>query len=137
MAAIKAKNTKPELQIRRALHAQGYRYRLHVKSLPGKPDLVLPKFRAAVFINGCFWHKHPCHLFKLPTTRREFWEEKLARNVANDDNAKSALLNQGWRVATVWECALKGRTRRNFDGAMHELVDWIESQTEVIDIQGA
>src|SRR3546814_19673560 len=112
MAAIKGSHTKPELLIRKALHAAGLRYRLHVKDLPGKPDLVFPRHRAVVFVNGCFWHRHDCHLFKWPATRQDFWREKIGRNVANDEHAIGILTDAGWRVATVWECALKGRTRR-------------------------
>src|SRR3546814_6847927 len=87
MAAIKGSHTKPELLIRKALHAAGLRYRLHVKDLPGKPDLVFPRHRAVVFVNGCFWHRHDCHLFKWPATRQDFWREKIGRNVANDEHA--------------------------------------------------
>src|SRR3546814_8720017 len=86
MAAIKGSHTKPELLIRKALHAAGLRYRLHVKDLPGKPDLVFPRHRAVVFVNGCFWHRHDCHLFKWPATRQDFWREKIGRNVRSDEH---------------------------------------------------
>lgn len=136
MAAIKGSNTKPELAIRKALHAAGLRYRLHAKKLPGKPDLVFPRHRAVVFVHGCFWHQHDCHLFVWPATRQDFWREKIHRNVVNDDKAAVALLATGWRVATVWECALKGRTRRNFTEAMQQLIDWIKSDEQTITIRG-
>lgn len=136
MAAIKGSNTKPELLIRRALHAAGLRYRLHVKDLPGKPDLVFPRHGAVVFVNGCFWHHHDCHLFRWPATRQGFWREKIARNVVNDERAFSALIGTGWRVARVWECALKGRTRRDFAEAMQQLASWIESDEQTITIRG-
>lgn len=136
MAAIRGSHTKPELQIRKALHAAGYRYRLHVKNLPGKPDLVLPHYKAAIFVNGCFWHQHDCHLFKWPATREEFWREKIGRNVTNDARSLQALLDAGWRVATVWECALKGKTRLDPAPAMQRLASWIESDEKTITIRG-
>ena len=136
MAAIRGSHTKPELLIRKALHAAGLRYRLHVKDLPGKPDLVFPRHRAVVFAHGCFWHQHDCHLFKWPATRQDFWREKIGRNVINDERAVQALLGMGWRVATIWECALKGRTRPDFDHAMQQLAGWIESDEQTITIRG-
>lgn len=136
MAAIRGSHTKPELLIRKALHAAGLRYRLHVKDLPGKPDLVFPRHRAVVFVHGCFWHQHDCHLFKWPATRQDFWREKIGRNVINDERAVQALLGMGWRVATIWECALKGRTRPDFDEAMQQLAGWIESGEQTITIRG-
>lgn len=136
MAAIKGSHTKPELLIRRALHASGLRYRLHAKHLPGKPDLAFPRHKAVVFVHGCFWHQHDCHLFSWPATRRDFWREKIQRNVANDVRSVRELLEADWRVAIVWECALKGRTRLNFAGAMQELVNWIKSDERSITIKG-
>lgn len=136
MAAIKGSHTKPELTVRRALHAAGLRYRLHVKDLPGKPDLVFPKHCAAVFIHGCFWHQHSCHLFKWPATRKEFWEQKIGRNVANDLRATEKLRALGWRVAIVWECALKGKTRLDEGEAMQILASWIKSSEESLIIEG-
>jgi len=136
MAAIKGSHTKPELLIRRALHAAGLRYRLHSKDLPGKPDLVFPRHRAVVFVHGCFWHQHDCHLFRWPATRTDFWREKIGRNVVNDERAARSLLENGWRVAHVWECALKGRTRLNFADAMQRLVTWIGSDEQTITIRG-
>lgn len=136
MAAIRGGHTRPEMQIRRAMHAAGLRYRLHVRNLPGKPDLVFPKFRAAIFVNGCFWHGHDCHLFRWPVTRKEFWEAKIERNVANDDRALTALLQDGWRVATVWECALKGKTRLDPQDAMKTLADWVKSDADVLTVRG-
>jgi DNA mismatch endonuclease (patch repair protein) len=112
------------------------RYRLHAKYLPGKPDLVFPRYKAVVFVHGCFWHQHDCHLFTWPATRKDFWREKIGRNVANDDRAAAALLATGWRVATVWECALKGRTRLDFAGAMQRLIGWIQSDEQTITIKG-
>ena len=108
MRAVRAKNTAPELIIRRALHAAGYRYRLHVKHLPGSPDIALPKHRVAIFVDGCFWHGHGCALFKIPQTRTEFWIGKIEGNRRRDLTKDEQLLAQGWRVFHVWECALRG-----------------------------
>lgn len=136
MAAIRSGNTKPELIVRKALHAMGLRYRLHVTNLPGRPDLVLARHRAVIFVNGCFWHHHDCHLFKWPTTRAEFWHAKINRNVANDARAISDLQQTGWRVAVIWECALKGRTRLDARLAMQEVADWIKSSKASLSIRG-
>ena len=105
MARIRTVHTKPEQTVRRWLHAQGFRFRLHPKGLPGTPDLVLPKHRLAVFVHGCFWHSHPgCNRATIPKTRREFWQNKLQRNAQRDQEAERALQDRGWRVVTVWEC---------------------------------
>lgn len=112
MAGIRGKDTKPELLIRRALHARGYRFRLHRKDLPGNPDIVLPKHRVAIFVHGCFWHGHDCHLFKWPKTREEFWREKIGRNRERDRLAVEALHDQGWRVVTLWECQLRNEAEK-------------------------
>ncbi|CAG0903564.1 unnamed protein product [Cyprideis torosa] len=110
MAAIRGKDTKPELVIRKGLHKAGFRYRLHDKKLPGKPDLVFPRYQAVLFINGCFWHLHDCHLFKWPKTRSEFWSDKIKKNVARDQVNIAQLKASGWRVGIIWECSLKGKT---------------------------
>lgn len=136
MAAVKGRDTQPELLIRKALHAAGLRYRLHGSALPGKPDLVFTRYKAVVFVHGCFWHRHDCHLFRWPGTRQEFWRAKIDRNVANDERAQSALLDSGWRVAVVWECALKGRTRPDFSETMQRLIRWIRSGEQTIMIRG-
>ncbi|MFO1202481.1 MAG: DNA mismatch endonuclease Vsr [Tabrizicola sp.] len=110
MAGIRGKDTAPEVALRRALHAKGFRYRLHVKGLIGKPDIVLPKHNAVIFVHGYFWHRHSgCRYATTPTTRPEFWEVKFQTNIARDITARSALLQAGWRVATVWECALRNQ----------------------------
>lgn len=128
MSGIRGKNTRPELLIRKALHARGFRYRLHCKDLPGNPDLCLPKYRAVIFVHGCFWHGHDCHLFKWPKTRPEFWREKIGRNREVDEAALRALQSAGWRVATVWECAVKGSGRWSFDDLLAVLTEWLESK---------
>jgi DNA mismatch endonuclease (patch repair protein) len=108
MSAIKGKNTKPELRVRSALHAMGYRFRLHRKNLPGKPDIVLAKYRLVLFVHGCFWHSHDCRWGRVvPATRPEFWAVKRAGNVARDLVKQEALQAQGWKVATIWECQTK------------------------------
>lgn len=108
MARIGPKNTQPELTVRKQLWHAGFRFRLHGSKLPGKPDIVLPRWKAVVFIHGCFWHRHQgCALFKLPTTRPEFWDSKLRRNRDRDAAAYRDLGALGWRIAVVWECALR------------------------------
>ena len=136
MSGIRGKNTKPELQIRRLLFARGFRYRLHLKGLPGKPDLVLTKHRAVIFVHGCFWHRHHCHLFKWPSTRRDFWREKIDRNVERDRKNETRLHDEGWRVATVWECALKGRIRLEPDEVADQLSNWLQCTISTIEIKG-
>jgi len=107
MRAVKSTNTKPEIALRKALHRVGFRYRLNAKDLPGKPDLVFPKYGAVIFVHGCFWHGHRCKRGKrVPKTNRAYWTEKIARNKARDKKHKAALKRLGWRVITVWECAL-------------------------------
>ncbi len=112
MSRIRGKDTKPEMMLRRGLHGAGLRFHLHARDLPGRPDMVFPRFRAAVLVHGCFWHGHDCPLFKLPTTRPEFWATKIAGNRARDLKAQAALQEAGWRILTVWECSLKGQGRR-------------------------
>lgn len=125
MSAIKATHTKPEILFRKALHARGYRFRLHKKELPGKPDIVLPKYRTAVFVNGCFWHKHECHLFKWPATNRKWWESKLNNTAERDADKHDKLIKAGWRVFVVWECSLRGRHRQSIDSIIAEFEEWL------------
>jgi DNA mismatch endonuclease, patch repair protein len=136
MAAIKGRDTSPERRIRKGLHALGFRYRTHAKALPGKPDLVFPKYRAVVFINGCFWHRHDCHMFKWPLTRPDFWQAKIGRNADNDVRNVQILTKAGWRIATVWECAVKGRTRIGAEAAVQLLAEWLRSGEDSIIIRG-
>ena len=108
MSRIKGKNTKPEMVVRKFLHARGFRYKLHDKILPGKPDLVLPKYKTVIFIHGCFWHGHAnCKYYVVPKTRTEWWLNKIGYNIANDVKAVKALKKAGWKVITIWECNLK------------------------------
>lgn len=125
MSGIRSKDTKPELIIRRGLHRRGFRFRLHDRRLPGRPDLVLPKYRAIVFIHGCFWHGHDCPLFRLPSARTDFWRNKIDRNRENDERACHLLEKAGWRLGTVWECALKGPGRWPADAIADELAAWL------------
>jgi DNA mismatch endonuclease (patch repair protein) len=134
MSGIRGKNTKPEWMVRRSLHSRGFRYRLHARDLPGKPDLVLPKYKAAIFIHGCFWHGHDCHLFKWPSTREEFWRLKIEGNVARDARAIDSLVEKGWRVATVWECGL--RCKGGEDAIAEQLVSWLTSGGTRMELRG-
>lgn len=108
MSRVRGRDTKPEMVIRQGLHARGLRYRLHDRTLPGRPDLVFAKYRAVVFVHGCFWHAHGCKRSKLPATRRHFWKKKLEGNAARDQLAVAELQAAGWRILVVWECALRG-----------------------------
>lgn len=126
MAAIRGKDTKPEMALRRSLHALGFRYRLHAKDILGKPDLVLAKYRAVIFVHGCFWHRHKgCRFASTPSTRAEFWQEKFKANVERDERARLGLLSSGWRVATIWECQLRSSVALNALGV--EVSEWLTS----------
>ncbi len=135
MSGIRGKNTKPELLIRKALHARGFRYRLHC-DLPGKPDICLPKHRAVIFVHGCFWHGHGCHLFKWPATRPEFWRAKIGRNQQRDHIVKAGLIDLGWRHLDVWECALRGRGALELNVLMGRVEGWIREGTDSAAIEG-
>lgn len=111
MARIKSKNTKPELLVRQFLFARGYRYRIHVNRLPGTPDIVLRKYRVALFVHGCFWHGHSVD-GNLPHSNVQFWTDKIERNKERDYENKKKLLSMGWRIITVWECQLKSKVRK-------------------------
>jgi DNA mismatch endonuclease (patch repair protein) len=105
MSRIKSKNTKPELIVRSLLHGMGYRFRLHRKDLPGKPDIVLPKYKVVIFVHGCFWHRHKgCRKCTTPSSNQEYWKSKFERNVANDKCHKVQLRGKGWKVFVIWEC---------------------------------
>tara|TARA_B100001939_G_C16946275_1_gene620511 strand:+ start:2824 stop:3240 length:417 start_codon:yes stop_codon:yes gene_type:complete len=136
MAGIRGKDTKPEIMVRKALHHLGYRYRLHDRKLPGKPDLVLPRYRAVILIHGCFWHAHECHLFKWPSTRNAFWREKIGRNRCRDANVANQLSSLGWRQLTIWECALKGKKRKSLKEVVALAETWLNSDKPVGEIKG-
>ena len=136
MAAIRGKDTKPELMVRRGLHAKGFRYRLQGRGLPGRPDLVLPKYHAVIFVHGCFWHRHDCPLFRWPQTRQDFWRDKINGNARRDGEAVGLLLDVGWRVGIVWECALKGRGKRPLPEVIDSLSLWLSSDTKLFCVEG-
>jgi len=129
MGSIKAKDTKPEMIIRRGLHERGYRYRLHRKDLPGKPDIVFSRQKAVIFVNGCFWHKHECHLFRFPQTRKGFWLDKLTENFERDEINHCELKSLGWRILVIWECAVKGKTRLPVDDILNQIELFISNES--------
>ena len=129
MSAIRARNTKPEVLVRKALFAAGYRFRLHRKDLPGTPDIVMSGLRVVIFVHGCFWHAHHgCRFSKTPETRREFWTQKLSRNAQRDLENREALLNAGWRVLVVWECATRRQAGQQAEISTR-LIEWIQDET--------
>lgn len=136
MSGIRAKNTKPELILRSGLHRRGFRFRLHDRALPGKPDMVFPRRRAVLFVHGCFWHGHDCHLFKWPQSCEEFWRAKITRNREVDARTDAALKVAGWRRGVVWECALKGRERLPFDDVIARCAAWLLSDVPSMEIRG-
>lgn len=108
MSRIKSKDTKPEMLVRKFLFSNGFRYRLHVKNLPGKPDIVLPKYKTVIFVHGCFWHGHKgCKYYSIPKTRTDWWLKKIEKNIANDKQASKYLEEIGWKIITIWDCSLK------------------------------
>jgi len=132
MAGIRGKNTSPEVRLRKALHGEGFRFRLHLAKLPGRPDFVLPKFLAAIFVHGCFWHRHEgCSNASVPKSNAEFWEEKFARNVERDTANVARLKTAGWRVAIIWECAIRKRGEAEVAA---ELAVWLKSGGRDLDV---
>lgn len=132
MAGIRGRDTLPEVRLRSALHRRGFRFRLHDRSLPGRPDIVLPRWRAVVDVHGCFWHRHSgCRFTTTPETRREFWATKFDANVIRDRRNREALLLADWRVATIWECAVRGVL---VDEVADRLADWLASEDATIEI---
>lgn len=130
MSRIKSKNTKPEVLVRKFLHKNGLRFRLHDKSLLGKPDITLPKYKTAVFVHGCFWHGHKgCKYYVVPKTKTEWWLNKINTNSLNDDKAHKALLDLGWKVIQVWECELKSK---QIDITLSKLLETIKTQSSLI-----
>ena len=136
MSGIRGKDTRPEMVVRRGLHAMGFRYKLHDGTLPGKPDLVFPARRAVILVNGCFWHGHDCHLFKWPSSRADFWKRKILRNREKDAETLEALYSDGWRVLTVWECALKGSTRLSAGEVVRKAARWLRSGGDSSEVRG-
>lgn len=136
MAGIRGKDTRPELVLRTALHRRGFRYRLHRRDLPGTPDLVFPGRKAVIFVHGCFWHGHDCHLFHWPQTRADFWRGKIGGNIARDRAQRQALAAAGWRIGTVWECTLKGRTRLPFPEVVDRCAVWLDTDERTLEVRG-
>jgi len=123
MSGIRSKDTKPEMTVRKYLHAKGFRYRLHTRDLPGSPDLVLPKYRTAIFVHGCFWHRHPgCRYTTTPASNVERWAQKFKANTERDARKQAALEEAGWRVIVVWECELRGAGEARLDRLRDEIV---------------
>lgn len=127
MSGIRGKDTKPEILIRKALHSRGFRYRLHASYLPGKPDLVFPRYQAAIFIHGCFWHGHDCKFFKLPATRPDFWENKINNNRIRDSRQLDMLHVKGWRTLVVWECMTRKGASMPFDMLIDCIEHWLKT----------
>lgn len=125
MSRVRGRNTGPEILLRSGLHARGLRFRLYRKDLPGTPDLVFPKYKVCMFVHGCFWHGHGCLLFKMPSTREEFWALKIARTRERDQQAIAALLKMGWRVLVLWECAIRGPRKKLFSEVLDLSVAFI------------
>ena len=131
MAGIRGRDTKPEIQLRRAMHKLGLRFRLHAPNLPGRPDIVLPKYHAVIFVNGCFWHRHAgCRFATVPKTRPEFWQAKFAANILRDTRNAADLQDKGWKVAVVWECQLKSRGSADI---AQNVMEWLKDNGSVLD----
>jgi DNA mismatch endonuclease, patch repair protein len=133
MSGIRGRDTKIELLVRKALHARGLRYKLHNRKLPGRPDVAFIGAKAAVFLNGCFWHAHDCPLFRLPASNTEFWRAKFETNRSRDVASLEALHAMGWRTAVVWECAVRGRPACEFTGLLDRLEEWIRKGSGNLD----
>ncbi|MCU1305277.1 MAG: mismatch-specific endonuclease [Candidatus Sulfotelmatobacter sp.] len=136
MSRIRGKDTKPEHVIRRGLFAMGFRYRLHERSLPGCPDLVFPRYKAAIFVNGCFWHGHECDLFRWPNTNGQFWRKKILGNKRNDKRNLENLGSAGWRTLLVWECAIRGRQKLSQTRLLARVAKWLLSKQTHTNIAG-
>lgn len=133
MAGIKGGNTRPELSLRRTLHARGFRFRLHVRTIPGKPDVVFPKYRAVIFVHGCFWHRHSgCQYAATPSTRAEFWQKKFEQNMARDAKVRGELKRGVWRVAILWECALRNNSQ--IELAATRVSTWLRGSANILEL---
>lgn len=133
MSHIRNRDTRPELALRKALHALGFRYRLHVSRITGRPDMALCRYRAVIFVHGCFWHRHEgCRFSTVPVTRPEFWKAKFEANVRRDSVVRKSLMKEGWRVATIWECSLRGSEQAAATAKL--LAVWLLASTPTIEI---
>lgn len=129
MAGIRSENTKPEKFVRSLLHRRGLRFAKTSAGLVGRPDIVLPRWKVVVFVNGCFWHMHDCEIFRMPSTNRDFWEKKLTGNRKRDQKNTDKLLADGWNILTIWECAVRGADALDhLEQNMDAVVDWIRSE---------
>lgn len=136
MAAVRSRNTKPEVLVRKLLHSAGFRFRLHDTRMPGEPDMVFPRYKAVIFVHGCFWHGHDCHLFRAPSTRPEFWLGKINVNRRRDQSVLYLLAEKGWRTATIWECALKGKSRLAHQQLIDRCRSWLVADQALMEIRG-
>jgi len=136
MARIRGRDTKPEMVVRRMLHGLGFRYRLHRRDLPGRPDIALPRWKAIVQVNGCLWHGHDCPAFKMPASNRAFWQGKIRRNQERDASTTASLAAAGWRVMTVWECALRGAGKLQPDAFGEAMAVFIRSEETASELAG-
>lgn len=127
MSRIKGRNTKPEVLLRKGLFALGFRYRIHDRALPGRPDIVFKSRGAAIFFNGCFWHGHSCQLFRWPKTNRAFWRKKIRGNISRDRRNTDLLIERGWRVLIVWECSIRGKSGRRIGSVVEDCALWLSS----------
>lgn len=136
MSGIHGKNTTGELIVRRGLHRKGFRFKIHDSKLPGKPDIVLPKYMAVILVHGCFWHGHDCHLFKWPSSRADFWKAKIEGNRQKDGETLARLTGLGWRVLVIWECAMKGRERWPVDRMLDVVANWVKDGGWYLEVRG-
>lgn len=136
MSGIKGKDTQQELSLRSELHRRGFRYRLHYENLPGKPDLVFPRYSSIILLNGCFWHGHNCHLFKWPTTRSGFWQGKIKQTRLRDQRNLERYRQLGWRTLIIWECSLKGKTKLGLSQVAEITARWIQFDNQDAEIRG-
>jgi DNA mismatch endonuclease (patch repair protein) len=136
MSGIRGRDTKPEIALRKALFAKGFRYRVNVRSLAGRPDLVFARRQAVVFVHGCFWHGHDCPLFRLPDTRREFWSAKINGNRQRDERIFQTLRDADWRICTVWECSVRGTCRLGMNSVAELVAAWLDGEESALTIRG-
>ena len=136
MSGIRGKNTKPELLVRKGIFSRGFRYRLHYRGLPGKPDMVFPKYHTIIFVHGCFWHGHTCPLFRWPRSNEIFWRDKIMANMARDAANIDRLHNDGWRTMIIWECALRGRKECDLNVLFDQIADWLRGTGKHEEITG-
>jgi len=127
MSSVRQRDTGPEINLRKALHFLGYRYRLHDKKLPGSPDLIFPKFYAVIFVNGCFWHRHGCKYSTSPSTRKKFWRDKFEANKERDKKNIETLLEKRWRILVIWECTLKIKKDKGYIQLIDMVAEWLHS----------